>query len=154
MKKILTLMFTLVFSMIVFSQGENAFGVVYDEDFIKSGVTQENLEKAKILMKKSSVEYKKMSLDKQKLELDANQLILEGAEKNLDKLDQLFEQIGALDASILKAKVRSQVEMYKYITRDQYLNARRMAATRIMNGKKIEEESNSSSITSSSKSGN
>ncbi|MBP6063315.1 MAG: hypothetical protein KBE73_04805 [Fusobacteriaceae bacterium] len=131
MKKSVLLVLSLFFSLSMLSYSKNEFGIVYDEDFIKIGVTKENLTKAKELMGKASSEFKILALEKQKLEIEANQLVLDGAEKNLQKLDEIFDKMGDIESTIYKSKVRSQISMYKYISKEQYLKAREIAVTRI-----------------------
>ncbi|MGL5123498.1 MAG: hypothetical protein ACRC6K_04990 [Fusobacteriaceae bacterium] len=131
MKKIYYLLLCTICSIVVLGSTVGSFGIVYDEDFKEAGVEVEKLAKAKVLMEKTSLEFKKLTLDKQQLELNANQYILDGVEKNLEKLDKIFDNIGIIEAKILKSRIRSQVEMFKYITRQQYVEARKYAVERI-----------------------
>ncbi|MGL4534640.1 MAG: hypothetical protein ACRC0V_08690 [Fusobacteriaceae bacterium] len=131
MKRIMSLLLFLNFSILLFGNTDGNFGIVYDEDFISTGVTQSNLNDAKELMDKTSVEFKKLTLDKQQLEIEANKILLDGAEENLEVLDSIFDKIGNVEANMLKTKVRSQISMFSYITRDQYIKARELALKRI-----------------------
>ena len=70
-------------------------------------------------------------LEKKQLELEVNKYVLEGPEANLEKIDAIFDKIGAIEASILKDRIRSQVEMQKYITKEQYFTAREIAIKRL-----------------------
>lgn len=106
-------------------------GIVSDEDFLKVGVTSENVEKAKMMVNRVSTNYKMLILEKKQLELEVNRYVLEGAEANLEKIDAIFDKIGAIEASILKDRIRSQIEMQKYITQEQYLKARDIAIRRL-----------------------
>ncbi len=146
MRKVFYLLLCIIFSIVVLGNAEGSFGIVYDEDFKAAGVNGENLEKAKILMGKTSLEFKKLTLNKQQLELEANRYILDGAEKNLGNLDEIFDKIGVIEAKILKGKIRSQVEMFNYITRQQYVKAREYAVERISKEQqsrfKFQQESN------------
>ena len=130
MKKLIKLLLVLIISTVALGES-SSFGIVLDGDFRSAGVSQENIEKAKQLMVKTSTEFKKLSLDRQQLELEANRLLLDNPEKNLVVLDGIFDKIGKLESSILKSKLRSQLSMYKFITRDQYVKAREIALTRI-----------------------
>lgn len=106
-------------------------GIVSDEDFLKVGVTSENVEKAKMMVNRVSTNYKMLILEKKQLELEVNRYVLEGAEANLEKIDAIFDKIGTIEASILKDRIRSQIEMQKYITQEQYLKARDIAIRRL-----------------------
>lgn len=133
MRKIFYLFGALLFStVIVASEG---LGIVSDEDFLKVGVAPENIEKAKLMVNRVSTNYKMLVLEKKQLELEVNKYVLEGPEANLEKIDILFDKIGAIEASILKDRIRSQIEMQKYITQEQYLKARDMAIRRLNNPK-------------------
>lgn len=133
MRKVFYLFSALLFStVIVASEG---LGIVSDEDFLKVGVASENIEKAKLMVNRVSTNYKMLVLEKKQLELEVNKYVLEGPEANLEKIDILFDKIGAIEASILKDRIRSQIEMQKYITQEQYLKARDMAIRRLNNQK-------------------
>ena len=128
MKKIIYfLVIVLCSTTIIASEG---LGIVSDEDFLKVGVTSENVEKAK-MMNRVSTNYKMLILEKKQLELEVNKYVLEGPEANLEKIDAIFDKIGAIEASILKDRIRSQIEMQKYITQEQYLKARDIAIKRL-----------------------
>lgn len=133
-----------VLTLFTLSYGsDNTFGIVVDDDFYKAGVKRENLEKAKLIMESTTREFKKLSLDKQKLEIDINQLLLDGPEKNLTKLDNIFDELGRIEASVYKKKIRSQLEMYKYISKEEYMKARNFAIERIQEQQKKELEKSS-----------
>ena len=133
MRKIFYLFSALLFStVIVASEG---LGIVSDEDFLKVGVAPENIEKAKLMVNRVSTNYKMLVLEKKQLELEVNKYVLEGPEANLEKIDILFDKIGAIEASILKDRIRSQIEMQKYITQEQYLKARELAIKRLNSGR-------------------
>lgn len=140
MKKSLLLVLSLFFSLSMLSYSKNEFGIVYDEDFIKVGVTKENLEKARELMGKTTSQFKILSLEKQKLEIEANQLIADGLEKNLQKLDAIFDKMGDIETNFYKLKIRSQIGVYKYISKEQYLKARENAVGRMKEEKLKSEE--------------
>lgn len=129
MKKIFGFITMLVCSSVIFSS--EGLGIVADEDFLKVGVAPENIEKAKLMVNKVSTNYKMLILEKKQLELEVNKYVLEGAEANLDKIDILFDKIGAIEANILKDRIRSQIEMQKYITQEQYIKARDIAVRRL-----------------------
>lgn len=129
MKKIIYfLVIVLCSTTIIASEG---LGIVSDEDFLKVGVTSENVEKAKMMVNRVSTNYKMLILEKKQLELEVNKYVLEGPEANLEKIDAIFDKIGAIEASILKNRIRSQIEMQKYITQEQYLKARDIAIKRL-----------------------
>ena len=131
MKKIIYIVVIISFSILTFAVENHNFGVILDEDFKKSGVSQEKLTKAKKLMDETGIEYKKITLSQKQLELEVNKLLLEGAEQNLEKLESIFDKMGAFEAGLYKIKIRSQVEMLKYITKEQYLEARKVAIERL-----------------------
>lgn len=119
-------------SLLLASEG---LGIVLDEDFLKVGVSPENVEKAKSMVNRVSTNYKMLILEKKQLELEVNKYVLEGPEANLEKIDALFDKIGAIEANILKDRIRSQIEMQKYITQEQYIRARDIAIQRLNNPK-------------------
>lgn len=130
MKKWLLFSWMLIISIMVYSS-EGDFGIVYDEDFKAVGVSETNLKNAKLLMETTGIQVKKLSLDKRQLELEANRLLLDGAEKNIQELEKVMDKLGLLEATRLKNQIKSQIQMYKYITRQQYIQAREMALIRL-----------------------
>lgn len=129
MRRIVCFAATLLFSTIIIAS--DGLGIVSDEDFLKAGVAPENIEKAKLMVNRVSTNYKMLVLEKKQLELEVNKYVLEGSEANLEKIDALFDKIGVIEANILKDRIRSQIEMQKYITQDQYLKARDAAIRRL-----------------------
>lgn len=133
MKKII-ICFLLIFSSVV-SFSDDEFGIIKENDLMSVGVSKENVKKAKNLIEKASNSYKLKVLEKKQLELELNKLILDDPSKNLQKIDKIFDEMAKLDASIMKERVRSQIEMQKYISTEQYSKARDIAARRMVNEK-------------------
>ena len=129
MRKVIYFFTTLLFSTVIFAS--EGLGIVSDEDFLKVGVTPENIEKAKLMVNRVSTNYKMLVLEKKQLELEVNKYVLENPEANLEKIDILFDKIGAIEENILKDRIRSQIEMQKYITQEQYIKARDIAIRRL-----------------------
>lgn len=108
-----------------------SLGVITDKDFAKIGVSKESVIKAKEIIQKSRNRYEYLLLDRRSKELEINKCILEGVEKNWSKIEELTEQIGKIEADILKDRIKSQYEVQKYINQEQYLKAREVAIRRI-----------------------
>lgn len=130
MRKFLSSLFILAISSLAFANNDG-LGIVSDEDFKKVGVSQENIDKAKGMVGKVSTNYKMLLLEKKQLELEVNKYVLEGAEQNLSQIDILFDKMGQIEANILKDRIRSQIEMQRYITQEQYMRARDIAIRRL-----------------------
>ncbi|MGL6024372.1 MAG: hypothetical protein ACRC0F_07130, partial [Cetobacterium sp.] len=90
-----------------------------------------NIEEAKAIIERASIQYKLKVLDKKALEIQINKYILDGTEKNLEKLNELVEKIGLLDAEIIKDRLKYQIEVQKYISTEQYLKARELSLKKI-----------------------
>ena len=129
MRKLLYYIVVLACSSVVFAS--EGLGIISDDDFRQVGVSDENIQNAKMMVDKVSVNYKMLLLEKKQLELEVNKYVLEGPEANLDKIDEIFEKIGVIETNILKNRIRSQIQMQKYITQDQYLRAREIAIRRL-----------------------
>ncbi|MEG0069234.1 hypothetical protein [Cetobacterium sp.] len=129
MKKIA--MGLLIFILSVPSLASSGVGIVKDEDFRAVGVSQENIDKVKTIITEASTQYKLKTLDKKALEIEINKYILDGTEKNLDKLNELVEKVGIVDAEIIKDRLKYQIEVQKYISTDQYLKARELSLEKL-----------------------
>lgn len=129
MKKIA--MGLLIFILSIPSLASSGVGIVKDEDFRAVGVSQENIDKVKTIITEASTQYKLKTLDKKALEIEINKYILDGTEKNLDKLNELVEKVGIVDAEIIKDRLKYQIEVQKYISTDQYLKARELSLEKL-----------------------
>lgn len=133
MRKFVYMIF-LLFSVVSFST-ENSLGIIGDEELREVGVKESNIKKAKDLMNAVASSYKLKVLEKEELQLEINKYVLEGAEKNLSKIDKIFEKIGQIEVSIMKERMRSQIQMQKYISQDQYMKARELSIKRLNSGR-------------------
>lgn len=129
MKKLLVYIVFVLSSFAMF--GESEFGIVQDSELRRVGVSEANLRQAKAVINKAETTYKMLVLERREIELKINKLMMENPAKNLSTLDTLFDRIGVIEAKILKDKVRSQIEMQKYISQDQYVQARELSIQRL-----------------------
>ncbi len=133
MKKIYTIICSLLLgsTLLAADVPTESLGVITDKDFAQIGVSRESVIKAKEIIDKSRNRYEYLILDRRSKELEINKCILEGADKNWDKIQELADQIGKIEAEILKDRIKSQYEVQKYINQEQYLKAREVAIRRI-----------------------
>ena len=129
MKKLLVYIVFVLSSFAMF--GESEFGIVQDSELRRVGVSEANLRQAKAVINKAETTYKMLVLERREIELKINKLMMENPAKNLSTLDTLFDRIGVIEAKILRDKVRSQIEMQKYISQDQYVQARELSIQRL-----------------------
>lgn len=129
MKKYLLYITFILSAFTAFAEGE--FGIIQDSELKKVGVTAANLEKAKTVITQAETKFKLLVLERKELELKANKLIMEGPSKNLGALEKIFDRIGDIEAEVMKDKVKSQIEMQKYISQEQYKQARELAVQRL-----------------------
>lgn len=129
MKKWLVYIGFVFASLVVYADSE--FGIIQDSELKRVGVSETNLTQAKSVIRKAENSYKMLVLEKRELELKVNKLMIDGAAKNLTTLDALFDRMGKIESQILKDRVRSQIEMQKFITQDQYTQARELAVQRL-----------------------
>lgn len=129
MRKWLTYVGFIITSFVMFAESE--FGIIQDSELKKVGVSDSNLTQAKTVIRRAENSYKMLVLEKRELELKVNKLMLDGPAKNLTTLDAMFDRMGAIESKILKERVRSQIEMQRYITQEQYTQARELAVQRL-----------------------
>lgn len=129
MKKLLVYIVFVLSSFAIF--GESEFGIIQDSELRRVGVSEANLRQAKAVINKAETTYKMLVLERREIELKINKLMMDNPAKNLSTLDTLFDRIGVIEAKILKDKVRSQIEMQKYISQDQYVQARELSIQRL-----------------------
>lgn len=129
MKKILFCLFLLITSFSF--ADENGLGIIGDNDLRTVGVKEENIKKAKYLMNEVASSYKLKVLEIKQLELQINKYVLDGPEKYLKEIDEIFDKIGVIEASISKERIRSQIKIQKFITQEQYIKAKEIAIKRL-----------------------
>ncbi|HEY4534080.1 MAG TPA: hypothetical protein VIG61_08000 [Fusobacterium sp.] len=129
MKKLWVYMIFILSSLTIL--GESEFGIIQDSELRRVGVSEANLRQAKSVINQAETTYKMLVLERREIELKINKLMMENPAKNLSTLDTLFDRIGMIEAKILKDKVRSQIEMQKYISQEQYLQARELSIQRL-----------------------
>lgn len=132
MKKIILILLLLI-SCVSFADSD--FGLIKESELIAVGVKKENIKKAKDLVSSVENSYKLKVLERKKLEIEVNKLIVSDPSANLKQIDELFDKIAIIDADIMKERIRSQIEMKKYITNDQYNKARDLANKRLQGTK-------------------
>ena len=130
MKKFFYVLFFMI-SVFTFASEENGLGIVEDADLKAADVKVENIKKAKELMNQVSSNYELRLLEKKQIELQINKYILDNPEKYLKKIDELFDRMGAIEATIMKERLRSQIQMKKYISAEQYMKAKKIALKRL-----------------------
>ena len=138
MKKFFCVLFFLV-SIFGFASDDNGLGIVDDADLRAAGVKSENIKKAKELMNQVASNYELRLLERKQLELQINKYILDGPEKYLKQIDEMFDKIGAIEAAIMKERLRSQIQMKKYITAEQYMKAKEIVILKDIYGYKLKE---------------
>lgn len=131
MRRYIYVFFLLAVSVSTLANG--ALGIVEDEDLLKVGVTQENINMAKETIENVGTSYKLALLEKKQTELEVNKYMLSGTDEYVEEIEKLFDKMGEIEATILKDRYRSQREIRKYITQDQYIKARENALKRMGN---------------------
>ncbi len=137
MRKRIILLLGLLVCMVSFSASnlEN-IGIIYEEDFRSVGVSEGDIVKAKEIISNASTKHKLLLLDRRQRELEINKYILENPERNWEKISLIFDEVGKIEAEILKNKLKSQIEVRKYINQEEYSKARALAVKRIEESKK------------------
>lgn len=143
MKKVYLIICSLVIGALSYGAelptgSEKTLGVITIEDFSKVGVSKDKVIRANEIIKKSKNKYEYLLLDKKSKELEIKKCILEGIENNWDKVYGLIDEIGVIEANILKDRIKAQYEAQQCINQEQYLKARNIALKRVEKAKSIE----------------
>jgi len=130
-KKILVVLAVILSIVALGSTRIENIGIIYEDDFRSVGVTEENIDKAKVIILEANKKHQILMLERKQLELEVNKYMLEGSEENWDKISGVFDKLGKVEAELMKNKLRSQVEIRNYISEDEYLRARGAAVERL-----------------------
>ena len=129
-KKILVALAVLM-SVVALGSSKVAIGTIYDEDFRSVGVTEQNIGRAKNVISEAKKTHQLLILERKQLELEINKYMLEGSKKNWEKISNIFDKMGQIEANLMKNKLKSQIEIRQYISEDQYIKARGRAIKRL-----------------------
>lgn len=132
MRKKLLVAMAIIFSVVAMgvTRLEN-IGIIYEDDFRSVGVSEENIAKAKDIILEANRRHQILMLERKQLELEVNKYMLEGSEENWDKISNVFDKLGQVEAELMKNKLRSQVQIRNYISEEEYLRARGAAVKRL-----------------------
>lgn len=123
MRKQILLVLAVVMSVAALSATRIAIGTIYEEDFRSVGVSEQNIGKAKEIIFEANKKHQLLMLERQQLELEINKYMLEGSKENWDNISGVFDELGNVEAELMKNKLKSQIEIKKFISEEQYIRA-------------------------------
>lgn len=88
------------------------------------GISNENIENAKGLLRVALKKHRIMLIELDQKELEINKLLIDDPEKNWFKINKLFDEIGQVNANMKKNQLKTQIDVRKYITKEDYLKAK------------------------------
>lgn len=90
------------------------------------GISDENIKNAKIILVEALKKHKIMIIEMDQKELEINKLLIDDPEKNWFKINKIFDEIGQIDANMKKNQLRTQIDVRKYISKEDYLKAKEL----------------------------
>lgn len=90
------------------------------------GISDENIENSKIILGEALKKHKIMLIELDQKELEINKLLIDDPEKNWFKINKIFDEIGQINANIQKNKLKTQIDVRKYISKEDYLKAKNL----------------------------
>ena len=103
---------------------------ITSNDLREIGVSENSIKMANDIVESAIKKSKVLSLEKKRKELEVQKLLIDNPEKNWEGISSLLEEIGSIESELKKNKLKSQIELKKYITDEQYKNARELAIKR------------------------
>ena len=103
---------------------------ITSNDLREIGVSENSIKMANDIVESAIKKSKVLSLEKKRKELEVQKLLIDNPEKNWEGISSLLEEIGRIESEMKKNKLKSQIELKKYITDEQYKNARELAIKR------------------------
>ncbi len=92
-------------------------------ELIAIGITEEKVAKASDVLEEALKKNRVFLIELDQKKLEINKLLIEDAEKNWFKINQLFDEIGQLNANVDKNRLKTQIEVRKYISTEDYQKA-------------------------------
>jgi hypothetical protein len=102
------------------------------------GISNEKMIKAQNILNVALKKHRIMLIELDQKELEINKLLIEDPEKNWFQINKLFDEIGQINANIKKNQLKAQIEVRKYISKEDYLKAKELYI--INHGIKIRKE--------------
>ncbi len=88
------------------------------------GISDENIGNAKVILNNALKKHRIMLIELDQKELEINKLLIDDPEKNWFKINKLFDEIGQLNANMKKNQLKTQIDVRKYISKEDYLKAK------------------------------
>ncbi len=90
------------------------------------GISNEKIVKAQNILSEALKKHKIMLIELDQKELEINKLLIDDPEKNWFQINKLFDEIGQINANIKKNQLKAQIEVRKYISKEEYLKAKEL----------------------------
>ena len=90
------------------------------------GISNGNIKSAKDILNTALKKHRIMLIELDQKELEINKLLIDGPEKNWFKINQLFDEIGQINANMKKNQLKTQINVRKYISKEEYFKAREL----------------------------
>ena len=90
------------------------------------GISSENIESAKGILNTALKKHRIMLIELDQKELEINKLLIDDPEKNWFKINKILDEIGQLNANMKKNQLRTQIDVRKYISKEDYLKAKNL----------------------------
>ena len=95
-----------------------------EKELLTIGINDENIGNAKVILNNALKKHRIMLIELDQKELEINKLLIDDPEKNWFKINQLFDEIGQLNANMKKNQLKTQINVRKYISKEDYLKAK------------------------------
>lgn len=90
------------------------------------GISDTNIENAKNILNAAIKKDRIMLIELEQKELEINKLLIDNPEKNWFKISKLFDERGQINSNIKKNQLKTQIDVRKYISKENYLKAKNL----------------------------
>ncbi len=90
------------------------------------GISNENIANAKGILNTALKKHRIMLIELDQKELEINKLLIDDPEKNWFRINQLFDEVGQINANMKKNQLKTQIDVRKYISKEDYLKAKEL----------------------------
>ncbi|MEI6856450.1 hypothetical protein [Psychrilyobacter sp.] len=88
------------------------------------GISDKNIENAKIILGMALKKHRIMLIELDQKELEINKLLIDDPEKNWFKINKIFDEIGQINSNVKKNQLKTQIDVRKYISKEDFLRAK------------------------------
>jgi len=97
-----------------------------ETELVAVGISHESIKEAENILNIALKKHRIMLIELEQKELEVNKLLIEDPEKNWFQINRLLDEIGQINANIKKNQLKAQIDVRKFISKEDFLKAKEL----------------------------